>query len=155
MRTPIVLAAVAALTTPLAAHAQQDRIVNVAAADPEMNAAIARAQRELPVFFGHVGAPGPGETSFLIKYDLIPEAGVEYVWAEIISHRNGQTVARLVNEPADKRFKYGQQVTLNDDQVIDWSYRKDGVTQGSYSTRVLLKRIPEAEAAPTRKFLGW
>jgi uncharacterized protein YegJ (DUF2314 family) len=112
-----------AAVTPLAAHAQaQDRVVAVAPTDPQMNAAIARAKAGLPVFFGHVSTPGPGETSFLVKYDVIPEAGVEFVWAEIIAHRGGQTVARLVNEPADKRFKFGQQVTLNDEQVIDWSW---------------------------------
>jgi uncharacterized protein YegJ (DUF2314 family) len=154
-RTLTILAA-AAVAAPLTAHAQaRDQIVNVAPGDPQMNAAIARAKAGLPVFFGHVSAPGPGETSFLVKYDVIPESGVEFVWAEIISHRGGQTVARLVNEPVDKRFKFGQQVTLNDDQVIDWSYRKAGVTVGSHTTRVLLSRMPEAEAAPIRKYLGW
>lgn len=156
MRTPIVLAILAALALPVAAQAQtQDRVINVAPGDPQMNAAIARAKSGLPVFFGHVVSPGPGETSFLVKYDVIPESGVEFVWAEIISHRGGQTVARLVNEPADRRFKFGQQVTLNDDQVIDWSYRHAGVTVGSHTTRVLLSRMPEAEAAPIRKYLGW
>jgi len=156
MRTPFVLAALAALAFPAAVQAQaQDRVINVAPGDPQMSAAIARAKSGLPVFFGHVATPGPGETSFLVKFDVIPESGVEFVWAEIIAHRGGQTVARLVNEPADKRFKFGQQVTLNDDQVIDWSYRHAGVTVGSHTTRVLLSRMPEAEAAPIRKYLGW
>jgi len=151
----LALLPLAALIAP-AAHAQaQDRVMAIAPADPQMNAAIARAKAGLPVFFGHVSTPGPGETSFLVKYDVIPEAGVEFVWAEIIAHRGGQTVARLVNAPADKRFKFGQQVTLNDDQVIDWSYRKAGVTVGGHTTRVLLSRMPEAEAAPVRKYLGW
>ena len=147
--------AAAALTAPAARAQAQDRVINIAPGDPQMNAAIARAKSGLPVFFGHVATPGPGETSFLVKFDVIPESGVEFVWAEIISHRGGQTVARLVNEPADKRFKFGQQVTLNDDQVIDWSYRHAGVTVGSHTTRVLLARMPEAEAAPIRKYLGW
>jgi uncharacterized protein YegJ (DUF2314 family) len=154
MRTPILLAALAALATPLAAHAQ-DRVVNVAPSDPAINAAVARAKRELPVFFAHVGAPGPGEDRFMIKYDVQPGAPVEFVWAEIISHANAQTVAKLINASNDGRFALGLQVRVNDAEIIDWGYFKDRVMQGSYTTRVLLTRMPEAEAAPFRQYLGW
>lgn len=154
MRTPILLAALATIATPLAARAQ-DRTVNVAASDPQMNAAIAQAKRELSVFFGHVGAPGPGENHFLIKYDVQPGTPVEFVWAEIISHANAQSVAKLVNASNDGHFALGLQVRVNDADVIDWGYRKDGVMQGNYTTRVLIGRIPESEAAPIRKSLGW
>jgi len=149
---PLILLAV--LAAPLTAHAQ-DRTVNVAASDPQMNAAIAQAKRELPVFFGHAGSPGPGEEHFLIKYDVQPGAPVEFVWAEVISHANAQSVARLVNASNDGRFAPGLQVRVNDADVVDWGYRKDGVMQGNYTTRVLLTRIPESEAAPVRKYLGW
>lgn len=156
MRTPTLLAAIAALAAPLAAHAQaRDRVFNVAPGDPQMNAAIARAKAELPVFFGHVGAPGPGEDRFLIKYDVLPGAPVEYVWAEVISHANAQTVAKLVNASNDGRFAVGLQVRVNDAEIIDWGYFKDRVMQGNYTTRVLLARLSEAEAAPIRKYLGW
>ena len=156
MRTPVLLAALAALALPLAAHAQaQDKTINVAPGDPAINAAVARAKRELPVFFGHVGAPGPGEDHFMIKYDVQPGAPVEYVWAEVISHANAQSAAKLVNASNDGRFKVGLQVRINDAEIVDWGYRKDGVMQGNYTTRVLLTRIPESEAAPVRKYLGW
>src|ERR1044072_3399034 len=136
MRTPILFAALAILAAPLVAHAQ-DRTVNVQASDPAMNAAIAQAKRELPVFFGHVGTPGPGEEHFLIKYDVQPGAPVEFVWAEVISHANAQSVAKLVNASNDGRFALGQQVRINDAEIVDWGYRKDGVMQGNYTTRVL------------------
>jgi uncharacterized protein YegJ (DUF2314 family) len=148
------LIALAALAAPLAAQAQ-DRVVGVAASDSQMNAAIAQAKRELPVFFGHVGAPGPGETRFLVKFDVIPEAGVEFVWAEIISHANAQSVVKLANDSNDGRFKLGQQLRVNDADIVDWGYRKDGVMQGNYTTRVLIGRLPEADVAPVRKYLGW
>ena len=151
MRIFILLAALAA---PLTAQAQ-DRTVNVAASDPQMNAAISQAKRELPVFFGHAGSPGPGEEHFLIKYDVQPGPAVEFVWAEIISHANAQSVAKLVNASNDGRFALGLQVRVNDADIVDWGYRKDGVMQGNYTTRVLLTRIPESEAAPVRKYLGW
>lgn len=156
MKPVPILLALAALAAPIAAQAQsQDRVINVAPSDPAIAAAVARAKRELPVFFAHVGAPGPGEDHFLIKYDVQPGAPVEYVWAEIISHANAQTVAKLVNASNDGRFALGLQVRVNDAEIIDWGYFRDRVMQGNYTTRVLLTRLPEAEAAPIRKYLGW
>ena len=151
-----ILIAFAALMAPLAAHAQaQDHVLGVPASDTQMNAAIAQAKRELPVFFGHVGAPSPGEDHFLVKFDVIPEEGVEFVWGEVISHANAQSVVKLYNGSKDGRFKLGQQVRVNDADVIDWGYRKNRVMQGNYTTRVLIGRIPEAEAASIRRLYGW
>ncbi|MES2444408.1 MAG: DUF2314 domain-containing protein [Pseudomonadota bacterium] len=157
MRTLLMLGAAAfGLALAPAAHAQsKERILNFAAADGEMNAAKAKGRATLPVFFGHVRAPGPDESGFMIKYDLIPEAGVEYIWAEVISHKGDVTVARLSNVPDDKRFKIGQQVTVRDAEIIDWGYMKGPVMQGHYTTRVMLPHLPAGEAAAIRKAFGW
>lgn len=152
----LILLPFAAIALAPAAHAQSaDRTLNFAAADGEMNAAKAKGRATLPVFFAHVGAPGPGETGFMIKYDLIPEAGVEYIWAEVISHKGDVTVARLSNVPGDKRFKLGQQVTVRDSAIIDWGYYKGRVMQGHFTTQVMLPHLPPQEAAAIRKALGW
>ena len=39
--------------------------------------------------------------------------------------------------------------------VIDWGYMKGGVMQGNYTTKALLAKMPEDEAAKARKVLGW
>ncbi|AJP73808.1 DUF2314 domain-containing protein [Sphingomonas hengshuiensis] len=142
---------------PLATHAapQDDPTITVAAADPEMRAAIATAQRGLPVFFGHATAPGPGETGFIVKYDLVPEERTEFICAEIISHRGDITIARLVNTPRDHRFAKGDQVTVRDNQIIDWAYFRDGTLQGGATMRVLIERMDAAEARAMLDRLGW
>jgi uncharacterized protein YegJ (DUF2314 family) len=154
MRLPLTFALLA-LAAPVAARAQ-DHVVTVAGNDAEMNAAIGHARAELPVFFGHATSPAPGETQFLIKYDLEPEPDkTEFIWAEVISHGAGLTLARLANTPDDPRFHAGQQVTVPDRDIIDWGYRRGTVMQGNYTTQVLLKRLPAADAAAARKALGW
>ncbi|MES2988184.1 MAG: DUF2314 domain-containing protein [Pseudomonadota bacterium] len=147
-------AALLTLAAPLPAHAQ-DATIAVAANDPEMRAAIAEAKRGLPVFFGHATSPGPGETRFIVKYDIIPEDNAEFVWAEIISHRGDVSIAKLLNAPADRRLKLGDQVTIRDAQLIDWAYFRDGEMQGGATMRVLISRMEPAEAAEMLKRFGW
>ena len=147
-------AALLCLAAPLAAHAQ-DATIAVAAGDPEMRVAIAQARNGLPVFFGHATAPGPGETRFIVKYDIIPEDKAEFVWAEVISHRGDITIARLLNAPADRRYQRGDQVTIRDPQIIDWAYFRDGTMQGGATMRVLIARMPPAEAAEMLRRFGW
>ncbi|NIJ19934.1 uncharacterized protein YegJ (DUF2314 family) [Sphingomonas naasensis] len=147
-------AALLLLAAPLPASAQ-DATISVPENDPEMRAAIAKARAGLPVFFGHVTAPAPGEGGFLIKFDLIPGAAAEFVWAEIVSHRGGASVARLVNAPLARGFVKGQQVTVQDGEVIDWAWWREGVMQGGATMRVLIARMPPAEAQAMRARFGW
>ena len=150
----IVGAALLCLAAPLAAQAQ-DATIAVAADDPEMRAAIADAKRGLPVFFDHATAPGPGESRFLVKYDIIPEDKTEFVWAEVISHRGEITLARLLNAPADRRFQRGDQISVRDGQVVDWAYFQDGTMRGGATMRVLIGRMEPGEAAAMLRRLGW
>ncbi len=147
-------AALLMLAAPLPAQAQ-DATFAVAANDPEMRAAIAEAKRGLPVFFGHATAPGPGETRFIVKYDIVPEDKAEFVWAEIVSHRGDVTIARLLNAPSDRRFKLGDQVTIRDAQIIDWAYFREDEMQGGATMRVLIARMEPAEAKEMLARLGW
>lgn len=155
------LAGLALVATPAAAQPQtgdpgNDKIFDIAVGNPAVAAAAARARAELPRFFAKVAAPGPGESYFLIKYDLIPEAPAEFIWAEIVSHQDGVTVAKLVNNPRDPRFRRGQQVTVEDADILDWSYAQDGKTViGAYTTRALLATMTPEEAARVRAAHGW
>lgn len=147
-------AALLLLAAPLPAPAQ-DATIGIAETDPEMRVAIAKARSGLPVFFGHATAPAPGEGGFLIKFDVIPEAPAEFVWAELLSHKGDVNIARIANTPSDRRFARGQQVIVRDGQVIDWAYWRDGVMQGGATMRVLIARMPAAEAQAMRERFGW
>jgi uncharacterized protein YegJ (DUF2314 family) len=159
MRT-ILLTLLAMLAFPAAALAQgdpgSDKIFDIAKGNPAIAAGITRARAELPAFFAKVAAPGPGESYFLVKYDLIPEEAAEFIWAQVTSHADGVTVARLVNNPRDPRFRRGQEVRVPDSAIIDWSYAKDNKTViGAYTTRALLATMTPAEAAQVRAAHGW
>lgn len=150
----LVGAALLWLAAPLASAAQ-DATIAVPAGDPEMAAAVARARAGLPVFFGHATAPGPDEGGFMVKYDLGPAGVSEFIWAEVISHRGDVTTARLLNAPRAAGFTQGQQVGVLDNQVVDWAYWNAGTLMGGATMRVLIARMPAAEARAMLDRFGW
>jgi uncharacterized protein YegJ (DUF2314 family) len=172
MRAPALALIFAAMLLPLAAQAQKqtrkggaeteavpaagDGVYYVRSGDPALQGAIAEGRRTLPGFFTHLANPAPGEHSFMVKYDLLPEPDkAEYIWADVISHTPGVTIARLANDPLDSRFKRGDKVTITDDEILDWGYFRDGVMQGNFTTRAMLPRFCEPEASRIRKAMGW
>lgn len=154
----LTLAALAAATlAPVAAQAQGDSVIGIRSDDAAMNAAIAKGRQTLPDFWTHFAAPGPGESGFVIKYDLMAQSGEapEYIWAEVISHAPGTTIARLANTPRASRWKLGEKVSVRDADIIDWGYYRNGVMQGHYTTRILLPHLDPAQAESIRKAYRW
>ncbi|HYD13528.1 MAG TPA: DUF2314 domain-containing protein [Allosphingosinicella sp.] len=134
---------------------EHERIVDVEAGDTEMNAAKARAIAELPDFYRHLARPGAGEEQFMIKFDILPGDGVEYVWAGNLDRSTRPMTGTLVSHPEATRDRAGDRVSIADDDVIDWIYFRNGVAQGAYTQRVLLDRMPPADAAELRANMGW
>ena len=138
-----------------AAEPQEDGIYDVRADDPEMNAAIARGRETLPSFYRRLASPEAGDSEFMIKFDIDPGEGVEYVWADRIERAPGRMTGILINQPVYTKDRMGDRVAIREDRVIDWGYRSGGVMQGSFTNRVLIGRMPPEEAEPYKEFLGW
>lgn len=148
-------AALAAALLPSPASAQKDDygIISVSEQDREMNGAKAEAKRTLPGFLKLLAAPPARTRSYQIKYPL---AGWEYIWVGELQLEGDAIVGTLINDPEEPGYKFGQTVRVPLKDVADWGYyNADGVMQGHYTTRVLLKRVDPAEAAEIRAALGW
>ena len=130
-------------------------IAAVRADDPEMNDAKARARASLPEFFRHLANPGAGEHGFTVKFDLDPSPSAEFIWAGDLEREGDHWVGTLINEPVTDGFSQGQRVVIRESTIIDWNYTRNGVAMGHHTTRVLLRRMPEAEAEAIRRQLGW
>jgi uncharacterized protein YegJ (DUF2314 family) len=153
----IMMAAWAAAVTaePVSAQGTEDRIIGFSPADAEMNAAIAKGQATLPDFFGHFAQPADDEGEFMVKYDIVPGDEAEFVWASLQARSGATLSGTLINQPEYTKDMLGDQVIIQQADVIDWAYRKGRVMQGSFTTRVMLAHMPEAEAAEYREGLGW
>lgn len=120
--------------------------------NPRMAAARQRARRELPDFFARLANPQPGETTFVIKFDL---GDGEFIWADQLSREDGRLTGRLINTPLNPAFSLHQRVTIADETIHDWGYFRGRVMQGNYSTRVQLDALDPAAAQQLRQALGW
>ena len=130
-------------------------IINVDPGDAEMNAAIARARRELPDFYAHLARPGQGERRFMIKFDILPGDRAEFVWAGELDRSTVPMTGVLANQPEGSPEQIGQRVPIPEARIIDWGYLRDGVAQGYHTQRVLLDRMPAERAAELRRAMGW
>jgi uncharacterized protein YegJ (DUF2314 family) len=137
-------------------HAQQGDDPNVTAVrteDPEMNAAIAMAQRTLPSFLDLLDKPRKGTSQLSFKFPL---GGQEHIWMGNVRREADHLVGQLSNVPQQTDWAYGDTVRVPLYAVSDWAWRDaKGVMQGHYITRVILRRIDPERAALIRKNFGW
>jgi uncharacterized protein YegJ (DUF2314 family) len=145
----------AAAAAPSLAEEPKDRIYQVEAADPEMNAAKAKAIAGLATFYRALAAPSPDEGEFMLKFDIVPGEQAEFVWANRIDRSSRPMTGILLNQPEQGDAKPGDRVRIAEGDIVDWTYRKGGVMQGGFTNRVLLGRMPPDEAAAYRAYLGW
>jgi uncharacterized protein YegJ (DUF2314 family) len=133
--------------------AGRDDIEQVEAEDPEMNAAIADAQRNLPQFIAIVRNPPPGTQQIGFKYPL---GGWEHIWVGDVSIDGNFLTGRLSNVPAQDGHAQGDSVRVAFSDVSDWAYRDaSGRMHGHRTTRVLLPRLDPEQAAAVRQDFRW
>ena len=117
--TMIAALALGAGAPPPAAPAEQETIINVSEDDAEMNAAKARGRATLPDFYRRLAAPGPGETEFMVKFDIDPSQEVEYVWAIQLDRSRSPMTGVLVNQPVSTPDRIGDRVAIRESDIVD------------------------------------
>jgi uncharacterized protein YegJ (DUF2314 family) len=131
------------------------KIVDMLAGDPDIAAARAKARASLDTFWARLAAPAPGEDNFTLKASLPTRNGsLEHIWVAHLK-RDGDTISGLLsNEPRDiEGMKMGSKVTFHEQQISDWSFRRNGKIVGNETMRPLIAKLPPAEAAQYRQML--
>jgi len=143
------LAAFAVIAMPLVppAYAGEERAIGVPSADAEMNNAIREACANLPEFWKAMAKPGPGETSFSLKVRITDKGQAEHFWLDTIERKGGKLSGVITNTPQlVKNVQRGQRYEFEEAAISDWLYVRNGKWVGNRTMRVLLKRLPKAEA---------
>ncbi|HUG10902.1 MAG TPA: DUF2314 domain-containing protein [Opitutaceae bacterium] len=125
-----------------------DKGISVSKDDPEMNAAIARAQETLPTFWAKRDEVRDRFTGLLKVYftDVGDEDAREHMWVAVTEHRPDETIGTLLSEPIWlESVKGGDTVRFPDMRITDWLFVQDGRAQGAFTIRLLRTRMTPGE----------
>ena len=129
--------------------------LEVAADDPALARAEADARAALPSFLQRLSSPDPGDGEFMVKFRLRSGSAPEQIWADATRRADGRLIGVLANDPITRGYRIGQEVEIPEHEIMDWGFRRNGVMQGHFSTRVFLERMPVEVQAHTRREMGW
>jgi len=133
--------------------AKPDTLVEGGYDEAEMNAAIARARKEVDEFIAIMKSKGA--TSFAVKVPIEDKGEVEHFWMNNVTYRDGRFTGQINNEPGIvTNVKLGQTVTIEKNKISDWLYVRNGKMYGNYTLRPLLATMSEEEAAYYRSMLA-
>lgn len=121
--------------------------------EAEMEAAIARARREVDQFITELQA-GNG-ADFSVKAPIEDDGQVEHFWLTDIRFENGKFHGKIGNDPGMvDNVQFGDDWTIGKDEISDWMYMRDDKMYGNYTMRPLLKTMPDDEAEFYRSMLA-
>lgn len=124
--------------------------------EKEMEAAIQQARDSFSEFQGRFQNPQKGDSDFAIKVKIQDKHGMEHFWLTDIETKGEQFVGVIGNDPGIVRnVKHGQKYEFAFADVSDWMYISNGVMQGNYTLRVLMKSMPKREVEALKKQFGW
>ena|SRR3974390_183557 len=146
--------------TPLAAQtilekAARDEIAAVANTDPNMAAAMRKAQSTLADFLKVAAAPRPGAQGFSLKVAVREGDRAEYFWITPFTNNGSQFSGQINNTPrVVHSVKLGQTITFAKSDIVDWMYIENGRMKGNYTACALLKSAPKNEAEEFKNHFG-
>jgi uncharacterized protein YegJ (DUF2314 family) len=159
-KKPMIVITGVLVATPLAAQtvlekAARDEIATVANTDPNMAAAMRKAQSTLADFLKVAAAPRPGTQGFSLKVAVREGERVEYFWITPFTNSGSQFSGEINNTPrVVHSVKMGQTITFAQSDIVDRLYIENGMMRGNYTACALLKSAPKSEADEFKKTFG-
>jgi uncharacterized protein YegJ (DUF2314 family) len=126
-----------------------DEIMLIDPDDKAVNQAKGEAVRTLPVFWSKFDAKDQGASLYLVKVALHAKGGGdEIVWAEPLQHAPDEVVVRIANRPIYlAEPKLHDVIHVPPEDLVDWSYEKNGKLYGNFVTRSTMSRAKPEERA--------
>jgi uncharacterized protein YegJ (DUF2314 family) len=161
MRTKLIIAlicafvAAASLTSCSRHNSKDDKTISVSSDDAEMNAAIAKARASLPDFWQAYQKREQGESGFSLKVKIIDNEKIEHFWVVDIERKDGKITGAINNDPDNvQNVKLGDKITVNEPDISDWLYLRNGKMVGNYTLRALFKEKPKSEVEKYKQMLA-
>ena len=150
------LALVGVLLTLLTACATRDKGY-VEDSDPEMAAAIAKAQETLPQFWQVFDQRERGESNFVLVVRITDKGRIEHFQTTDFERRDGKTMVTISNAPnIVASVKLGDRIEIPAAGITDWHYMRDGKYVGMTTFKVRLKHmhLPAADVERVKQVMA-
>lgn len=119
----------------------------------EMDAAIARARREVDSFIEELNNPTGYDHA--VKAPIEDNGEVEHFWLSDVVYKDGVFTGTINNDPGIvTNVTFGQSWSVKRDEISDWMFTRDEKIHGNYTMIPLLKTLPPDEAAMYRSMLA-
>ncbi len=137
--TGSILALVAALLSGCA-HRDKGYVEDT---DPEMAAAIAKAQETLPQFWQTFDQRPHGESNFVLVVRITDKGRIEHFFTTDFERRDGKTMVTISNKPnIVASVKLGDRLEIPEADITDWRYMRDGKYVGMFTMKPRFKHMP-------------
>ena len=147
---PLLVAVLVALFT---ACAKRDKGY-VEDTDPEMAAALAKAQATLPQFWQVFDKRGRGESNFVLVVRITDKGRIEHFHTTDFERRDGKTMVTISHQSKIvASVKLGDRIEIPAADITDWSYMRDGKYIGMATMKPRFKHMPADEVEAFKKVI--
>jgi len=111
--------------------------------DPEMAAAIAKAQATLPQFWQAFDQRAHGESNFVLVVRIKDKGRIEHFFTTDFERRDSKTMVTISNSPKIvASVKSGDRIEIPAADITDWLYMRDGKYVGMFTMKPRFKYMP-------------
>jgi uncharacterized protein YegJ (DUF2314 family) len=111
--------------------------------DPEMAAAIAKAQETLPQFWQVFDKRKHGESNFVLVIRIEDKGRIEHFFTTDFERRDGKTMVTISNKPnIVASVKLGDRIEIPQGDITDWFYMRDGKYVGLRTIKPRFQHMP-------------
>jgi len=147
------LALIGVLLILLPACAKRDKGY-VEDSDPEMAAAIAKAQETLPQFWQVFDKRERGESNFVLVVRITDKGRIEHFHTTDFERRDGKTMVTISNAPKIvANVKLGDRIEIPKADITDWSYMRAGKYVGMITMKPRFKHMPADQVEALKRVM--
>ena len=120
--------------------------------DPEMIAAISKAQATFPQCWQVFEKREHGETNFILLVKITDKDRIEHFAVTNFELRDGKTMVTISNAPKIvTNVKLGDRIEVPVTNITDWSYMRDGKYVGLFTLKARFKWMPADQVELAKK----
>ena len=122
--------------------------------DPEMAAAIAKAQETLPQFWQTFDQRPHGESNFVLVVRITDKDRIEHFYTTDFERRDGKTMVTISNSPKIvASVKPGDRIEIPQKDITDWCYMRDGKYVGMRTMKPRFKNMPAEQVEAFKRVM--